>query len=98
TLSWISNWYERRVSTSLDYRPVTMLMVLVLLGVTGFMFMNTSSELAPEEDSGALFAIMNGPRYATLDYTAAFTNEVGKRTADIEEVQTSFSVAGMGGS
>ncbi|MBL4926555.1 efflux RND transporter permease subunit [Fuscibacter oryzae] len=96
-LNGVSNWYERRVSSSLDYRPVTLLMVLSLVGVTGFMFMNTSSELAPEEDSGALFAIMNGPRYATLDYTDAFTREVAGRTRDIEEVKTAFSVAGMGG-
>lgn len=96
-LNGLSNWYERRVSSSLDYRPVTLLMVLSLLGATGFMFLNTSSELTPEEDSGALFAILNGPRYATLDYTAAFTDEISKRTADIDEVQTSFSVAGFGG-
>ncbi len=96
-LGGLANWYERRVSSSLDYRPVTMLMVLALLGVSAFMFVNTSSELAPEEDNGALFAIMNGPRYATLEYTDAFTQEVSRRTADIEEVRTSFSVAGMGG-
>ncbi len=96
-LNGVSNWYERRVSSSLDYRPVTLLMVLSLVGATGFMFLNTSSELAPEEDSGALFAIMNGPRYATLDYTDAFTREVASRTRDIEEVKTAFSVAGMGG-
>ncbi len=98
TLNGVANWYERRVSSSLDYRPVTLLMVVALLGATAFMFPNTSSELAPEEDNGALFAIMNGPRYATLNYTNAFTAEVAKRTADIAEVQTSFSVAGMGGS
>ncbi|MCU0901093.1 MAG: efflux RND transporter permease subunit [Cypionkella sp.] len=97
TLDGLSNWYERRVSSSLDYRPVTLLMVVSLVGALGFMFVNTSSELAPEEDQGALFAILNGPRYATLDYTNAFTTEISKRTADIEEVQTSFSVAGMGG-
>lgn len=96
-LNGVANWYERRVSSSLDYRPVTLLMVLSLVGVTGFMFLNTSSELAPEEDSGALFAIMNGPRYATLDYTDAFTREVAGRTHDIQEVKTAFSVAGMGG-
>ena len=96
-LNGVSNWYERRVSSSLDYRPVTLLMVVSLLGATGFMFLNTSSELAPEEDQGALFAILNGPRYASLEYTDAFTAEIGKRTADIAEVQTSFSVAGMGG-
>ena len=96
-LTGVSNWYERRVSSSLDYRPVTLLMVVSLVGAMGFMFLNTSSELAPEEDQGALFAILNGPRYATLDYTDTFTREIGKRTADIPEVQTSFSVAGMGG-
>ncbi|MDR0809465.1 MAG: efflux RND transporter permease subunit, partial [Gemmobacter sp.] len=96
-LTGVSNWYERRVSSSLDFRPVTLLMVVSLLGATGFMFVNTSSELAPEEDQGALFAILNGPRYATLEYTDAFTSEIARRTADIEEVQTSFSVAGMGG-
>ena len=96
-LNGLSDWYERRVSSSLDYRPVTLLMVASLLGATGFMFLNTSSELAPDEDSGALFAILNGPRYATLNYTAAFTNEVAARTKDIEEVKTSFSVAGSGG-
>ncbi|PRD33804.1 UNVERIFIED_CONTAM: putative transporter [Trichonephila clavipes] len=96
-LGGVANWYERRVSSSLDYRPVTLLMVVSLLGATGFMFLNTSSELAPEEDQGALFAILNGPRYATLEYTDAFTTEIGKRTADIPEVDTSFSVAGMGG-
>ncbi|WP_151719088.1 efflux RND transporter permease subunit [Gemmobacter serpentinus] len=96
-LNGVANWYERRVSSSLDYRPVTLLMVVSLLGATGFMFLNTSSELAPEEDQGALFAILNGPRYATLEYTDAFTAEIGKRTSDIPEVQTSFSVAGMGG-
>ncbi|MDQ2067057.1 efflux RND transporter permease subunit [Xinfangfangia sp. CPCC 101601] len=98
TLNGVSNWYERRVSSSLDYRPVTLLMVAVLVAVSGFMFVNTSTELAPEEDQGALFAILNAPRYAALDYTDAFTGEIGKRTADIAEVQTSFSVAGMGGS
>lgn len=96
-LNGLANWYERRVSSSLDYRPVTLLMVASLLGATGFMFLNTSSELAPDEDSGALFAILNGPRYATLNYTSAFTDEISARTADIDEVQTSFSVAGFGG-
>lgn len=96
-LGGLANWYERRVSSSLDYRPVTLLMVVALLGATGFMFVNTSSELAPEEDQGALFAIMNAPRYATLDYTEAFIEEASKRTSSIEEVKTAFSVAGMGG-
>jgi multidrug efflux pump len=93
----IADWYERRVSSSLDYRPVTLLVVAALVGVTGFMFMNTTTELAPEEDQGALFAILNGPRYATKEYTKLYTDQISELTADIPEVTTEFSIAGFGG-
>jgi multidrug efflux pump len=97
TFDRLANWYERRVSSSLDYRPVTILMVVALVGVTGFMFMKTTTELAPEEDQGALFAILNGPRYATKEYTALYTDQISELTADIPEVTTEFSIAGFGG-
>jgi multidrug efflux pump len=93
----LANWYERRVSSSLDYRPVTLLMVAVLLGVTGFMFLNTKTELAPDEDQGVLFAFLNGPRYATKDYTQLYTDDISVKTKDIEEVKVDFSIAGFGG-
>ena len=93
----VSNWYERRVSSSLDYRPVTLLIVIVLVAVTGFMFTKTSSELAPEEDSGALFSLITAPRYATSDYTSRYVTEIDERTRDIEETRAQFSIVGMGG-
>ncbi len=93
----LANWYERRVSSSLDYRPVTLLMVLSLLGATVFMFLNTTSELAPEEDQGALFAILNAPRYATNEYMKLYTDQISELTDDIPEVKTDFSIAGIGG-
>ncbi|MFT3974709.1 MAG: efflux RND transporter permease subunit [Amaricoccus sp.] len=95
TFDRVANWYERRVSSSLDYRPVTLLMVVALLGVTVFMFRHTTSELAPEEDQGALFAILNGPRYATLDYTQLYTDRISQLTRGIDEVDTEFSIAGV---
>jgi len=96
TFDRVANWYERRVSSSLDYRPVTLLMVLALVGATGFMFLNTTTELAPEEDEGALFAILNGPRYATLDYTELYTDQIHLITKDIPELRTEFSIVGFG--
>jgi len=93
----LANWYERRVSSSLNYRPVTMLMVLALVGATGFMFTKTSSELAPDEDQGAMFAFLSGPRYATKEYTALYTDQISGLTSEIPEVNTEFSIAGFGG-
>ena len=92
----VANWYERRVSSSLDYRPVTILVVLALLFGTGYMFVHTTTELAPEEDEGALFSILNGPRYATLDYTKLYTDQMHELTKDIPEMRTEFSIVGFG--
>ncbi len=85
------------MDSSLDYRPVTLLMTVVLVGVTGFMFLNTSNELAPEEDSGALFSLLTAPRYATSEYTAEYAAEIDGLTRDIEEVRAQFQIVGMGG-
>jgi multidrug efflux pump len=97
TFERVSGRYERLVAGSLKYRPVTLLMVAVLVALTGFLFLNTSSELAPEEDSGALFAIVNAPSYATTDYTRTYTDQIRDLTEDLPELAANFSIVGFGG-
>jgi multidrug efflux pump len=94
----LANWYERRVSGSLNYRPVTFLVVAVLMGLSGFLFMNTSSELAPEEDSGALFSFVSAPPYATSAYTRTYVDQMRDLTKDLPELDANFSITGFGGS
>lgn len=90
-------WYERRLSSSLNFLPVTVLMVVVLTGVTGYLFTKTTSELAPEEDSGALFSFINAPSYATTDYTQRYVDQMAALTEDLPEVSANFSITGFGG-
>ncbi|MGD9914419.1 MAG: efflux RND transporter permease subunit [Rhizobiaceae bacterium] len=97
TFDRIAGRYERLVSGSLKYRPVTLLIVIALVSVTGYMFMKTSSELAPEEDAGALFSLVNAPRYATTEYTATYANQIRELTQDIPELRANFSIVGFGG-
>src|SRR5690606_3026235 len=49
TFDRIADRYERLVSGSLKYRPVTLMVVVALMSITGYMFIKSSSELAPEE-------------------------------------------------
>lgn len=93
----LANWYERRVSSSLDYRPVTFLMVAVLVSLTGYLFLKTSTELAPEEDSGALFSFVNAPPYATSAYTRTYIDQMRDLTKDLPELSANFSIVGFGG-
>src|SRR5690606_8502344 len=79
------------------YRPVTLLVVVALVAATGYMFTKTTSELAPEEDSGALFALVNAPRYATTEYTQLYVDQIRELTKDIPEVAANFSIGVEGG-
>ncbi len=93
----LAGWYERRVNGSLDYRSITILMVVVLAGLTGYLFTKTSTELAPEEDSGALFAFVNAPPYATSEYTRTYIDQMRALTQDLPELSANFSIVGFGG-
>jgi multidrug efflux pump len=93
----LAGWYERRVNGSLDYRAITILMVVVLAGLTGYLFSKTSTELAPEEDSGALFAFVNAPPYATSEYTRTYIDQMRELTQDLPELSANFSIVGIGG-
>ncbi|WP_159590104.1 efflux RND transporter permease subunit [Chelativorans xinjiangense] len=97
TFERVENRYERLVAGSLKYRPVTLMIVVALVAVTGFMFLKTSSELAPEEDQGALFSLITAPRYATSEYTSRYVDEMMGATADLPELRASFSAVAFGG-
>ncbi|MFC6489374.1 efflux RND transporter permease subunit [Nitratireductor sp. GCM10026969] len=97
TFERVENRYERLVAGSLKYRPVTLMIVIALVSVTGFMFFNTSSELAPEEDQGALFSLITAPRYATSEYTARYVDQMMQVTEDLPELRASFSAVAFGG-
>jgi len=93
----LSHGYGRRVAGALRYRPVTLMVVAALLGTSAFLFLNTSNELAPEEDVGGMFAVVNAPAYATADYTQLYVQKLNAIMAEIPESESRFSVVGFGG-
>jgi multidrug efflux pump len=97
TFERFANGYERLVAGSLNYRPVTLLVVVTLVALGGYLFTKTSGELAPEEDSGALFSLVTAPRYATSDYTSRYVDQLMDLTKDLPELQSSFSAVAFGG-
>ncbi len=92
----VSGAYGRALSAALDMRVAVYVAVAMLLGVTGFMFLNTRSELAPAEDQGALFTIVTGPRYATTDYMEFYVKQFGEKVGKIPEANSTFNIVGAG--
>jgi multidrug efflux pump len=97
TFERVERFYERLVAGSLKYRPVTLMVVIALVALTGFMFVKTSSELAPEEDQGFLLSLVTAPRYATSDYTETYVNQILGLVRDIPETRAQFSAVAFGG-
>ncbi len=97
TFERISAAYGRRVASTLNYRWATLTIVAALSATMVFLFLNTSKELAPQEDIGFMFSVVNAPAYATSNYTEAFAKKVIDATKDVPEVNVRFSVVGFGG-
>ncbi len=93
----VTNWYGRRLDRSLDYRPITALFAVTILGLVGFMYMHTSKELAPEEDQGIVFAVLKGPKYANIDYMNFYGDKLDKAFASFPETDLRFMINGIAG-
>src|SRR5206468_588719 len=72
----VPNLYTRTLSGTLRYRPVVLtLWVIVLLLMIPF-YMFSQRELAPDEDEGVVFSVLQAPANATIDQTNLFARQV----------------------
>ena len=86
--------YEKIIGASLGWVPVTITGAaqLTLLVVPFFMF--AQRELAPKEDQGVVFSILQPAPTATIDQNSLFASEVQKMYAAVPEYENSFQVTG----
>ncbi len=89
--------YEKRLHKTLNFRAMTMLVLVGVLALTGIMYTSTPKELAPEEDQGILFLIVKTPQYANLDYLEQTTGALYKVLDQIPEKSHVFTINGSGG-
>ncbi|UVO35972.1 efflux RND transporter permease subunit [Bradyrhizobium arachidis] len=93
----VTRWYGRKLDRSLDYRPITGLFALTMLGLVGFLYMHISRELAPEEDQGIIFALTKAPKYANIDYLDYYGTKLESALKKVPETDLSFVLNGIGG-
>ena len=72
----VRNAYSRTLSGTLKYRPVVLVLwaIVVLLIVPFYMF--SQRELAPAEDQGVVFGVIQSSANSTIDQTNLFTSQV----------------------
>src|SRR6266576_2480804 len=72
----VRNAYTRTLSGTLQYRPVvlTVWAIVAVLMIPFYMF--SQRELAPSEDQGVVFGVIQSSANSTIDQTNLFTQEV----------------------
>jgi multidrug efflux pump len=93
----LKNRYERRLSRSLNFRPVAILVLVGVLGATGLMYATAQKELAPEEDQGILFNVVKTPAAGNIDYTEQVTANLYEVFNSVPEKEHVFAINGMNG-
>src|SRR5690606_19664693 len=89
--------YQRLLHGTLDTRPVVLVFALIVLGLIPVLLMFTQSELAPEEDQGAIFLLSNAPQPTNLDYTNRYTDQFRDIFKAFPEYYSSFQINGFNG-
>ncbi len=88
----IRNFYGRLLDTTLNARPA-MYMVWILLGALSIpMFTMSAKELAPTEDQGVIFGILDAAANSTLDQTSIYAAAVSEAFLSVPETQFVFQV------
>ena len=93
--------YERTLTGTLRYRPVvlTLWAIVAVLMIPFYMF--SQRELAPSEDQGVVFGVIQAAPNSTIDQTRLFTNQVYDVYHAFPENQSIFQITsptgGFGG-
>jgi multidrug efflux pump len=97
----LRNAYTRTLTGTLRYRPVVLVLwaIVALLMVPFYMF--SQRELAPREDQGVVFSILQTSANSTLDQTKMFAEQVADVYRSFPEsasiFQITFPTGGFGG-
>jgi multidrug efflux pump len=89
--------YSRSLDGALAARPVVYTMWVVLSLLAFLMFSQSPQELAPTEDQGIVFGIVNTPSNSTLEQLSPFVHEVNQTLMEMPESQFSFQITNPGG-
>ena len=93
--------YTRTLSGTLRFRPVVLTLWLIVAGLMVPFYMFSQHELAPAEDQGVVFGVIQGSANSTIDQTRLFTQQVYDVYRSFPESQATFQITsptgGFGG-
>lgn len=97
----IRNLYGRVLNTTLNFRPAVYIVWILVSLMTIPMFIMSAKELAPVEDQGVIFGILDAAANSTLDQTSLYASAVNDAFMSVPETEFVFQItmpsSGFGG-
>ncbi|MFN2444558.1 MAG: efflux RND transporter permease subunit [Vicinamibacterales bacterium] len=89
--------YSRTLTGTLRYRPVVLVLWLIVAVLMVPFYMFSQRELAPSEDQGVVFSILQASGNSTLDQTKLFAAEVAEVYKTFPETASIFQITSPSG-
>jgi HAE1 family hydrophobic/amphiphilic exporter-1 len=106
-LSWVYariNWfidvirrgYRRSLNVLNRFKAIVLLLFIMSLGVTAWLYLHVPTAFVPEEDQGMFINIVQGPEGSSLEHTSQVINKADQDLLKLPEVRGTFSLGGFG--
>lgn len=89
--------YWKTLHHSLDFLPVYGVFAVIVLSSIYFLYAQSKSELAPQEDQGVIITLLTASPNATLGQTELYSTQVYDIFASLSEKDHVFQLEGIGG-
>ncbi|MDR3739946.1 MAG: efflux RND transporter permease subunit [Terracidiphilus sp.] len=95
SIDWMSKTYARVIHVSLQLRYVLLVVFLLGLYATGWMYKRVPTGFIPQEDQGFLMCIVQAPPGSSLAYTGALADRAQAIIASNKDIAGAFSISGF---
>jgi multidrug efflux pump len=93
----VRNLYSRMLAGTLQYRPVVLVVWAIVIALIVPFYMFSQHELAPAEDQGVVFGVIQGSANSTIDQTNLFTTQVYDVYHAFPESESIFQITSPNG-
>jgi multidrug efflux pump len=93
----VRSLYARTLAATLQYRPVVFVLWVVVVALIVPFYMFSQRELAPAEDQGVVFGVIQSSANSTIDQTNLFTTQVYDVYHSFPESESIFQITSPSG-
>jgi HAE1 family hydrophobic/amphiphilic exporter-1 len=96
TIDAIRGGYHRFLPWTLARIPLVMVVFVLLMAATAFLYLSTPTGFIPDEDQGYFIVSAQAPEGVSIDYTHRFQRKIEAILRQQPEVLNIFDIAGFG--